>query len=160
MQILFRCPSCEHSRRAVLAPGSGAVTCDGCHWTRAIGPSEIAGAIPQACVVCGCHDLWRQKDFPQRVGIAIVALAALLSTIAFALYMPLTALGVLLAAALGDMLLFWLMPDVLVCYRCHARYRDLDLGDDFPRFNLETAERYRQESARLEETRRSAGSAP
>jgi hypothetical protein len=79
----------------------------------------------------------------------MVVLGAVLSTIAFALYMPLTALGVLLAFALVDLLLFTFMKDVLVCYRCHARYRDARLEDDHPRFNLETAERYRQEAARL-----------
>jgi hypothetical protein len=160
MHVLFRCPSCENPRRAQVTPQTGAITCDGCHWTRAIHASEPEENFARQCLVCGCRDLWRQKDFPQRVGVAVVALAALVSTIAFARYMPLTALGVLLAAALGDMLLFWLMPDVLVCYRCHARYRDTALPEDHPRFNLETAERYRQETARLEETRRSAGSAP
>ena len=80
----------------------------------------------------------------------MVVLGAVLSTIAFALYMPLTALGVLLAFALVDLLLFTFMKDVLVCYRCHARYRHANLEADHPRFNLETAERYRQEAARLD----------
>jgi hypothetical protein len=160
MQILFQCPSCQHSRREVVAADSGAITCEGCRWTRAIRAGDLEGNLPQKCLVCGCDDLWRQKDFPQRLGVAIVALAALVSTIAFALYMPLTALGVLLAAALIDMLLFALMPDVLVCYRCAARYRDVGIHEDHPRFNLETAERYRQEAARVEQSRHTAGSAP
>jgi cytochrome c553 len=115
--------------------------------------------------VCGCDDLWRQKDFPQRVGLAMVALGAILSTIAWAYHMPATALGVLLGFALVDLVLFTVMKDVLVCYRCHARYGDVTFRDDQPRFNLETAERYRQEAARLEEARRGdsrrpAGSPP
>jgi hypothetical protein len=102
--------------------------------------------------------LWRQKDFPQRLGVTLVVLGAVLSTIAFACYLPLTALGVLLAFALVDLLLFTFMKDVLVCYRCHARYRGAVLEDDRPRFNLETAERYRQEAARLEDSRRNRNS--
>ena len=63
---------------------------------------------------------------------------------------------VLLFFALIDLLLFTFMKDVLVCYACQARYKDADWHDDHPRFNLETAERYRQEAARLESTRHGA----
>ena len=160
MQVLFQCPSCEQTRRAAISPQAEAVTCDGCRWTRAVPTGTVDAAGPHACLVCGCGDLWRQKDFPQKLGLAMVVLGAVLSTIAFSLYMPLTALGVLLGFALVDLLLFTFMKDVLVCYVCHARYKDADLRDDHPRFNLETAERYRQEAARLEEARRGAGSAP
>jgi hypothetical protein len=155
MQVLFQCPSCEQVRRAHVAAGGAALTCEGCHWSRPYrdGDFDQTGLDqrgPRTCLVCGCDDLWRQKDFPQRLGVAMVVLGAVLSTIAFAVYMPLTALGVLLAFALVDLLLFTFMKDVLVCYRCHARYRDAHLEDDHPRFNLETAERYRQEAARLD----------
>lgn len=154
MQVLFHCPLCEQVRRSSVSPDASALTCDGCHWSRPFQANDLGQTGPRKCLVCGCDDLWRQKDFPQRLGVAMVALGAVLSTIAFALYMPLTALGVLLAFALVDLLLFTFMKDVLVCYRCHARYRDAALEDDHPRFNLETAERYRQEAARLEGARR------
>jgi hypothetical protein len=111
---------------------------------------------PARCVVCGCHDLWRQKDFPQGLGLFFVALGALISTIAWAYHMPLTALGTLMGFAALDLLLYVFMPDVLVCYRCHARYRHAALNAAHPRFNLETAERYRQEAARLADSRAAA----
>ena len=158
MQVLFHCPGCEQVRRAKIAAGAASLTCEGCHWSRPCQNDDVGETGPRKCLVCGCDDLWRQKDFPQRVGVTMVALGAVLSTIAFALYLPLTALGVLLGFALVDLLLFTFMKDVLVCYRCHARYRDASPEDDYPRFNLETAERYRQEAARLDaaqEARRS-----
>jgi hypothetical protein len=165
MQVTFQCPECQQVRRAGIPAGVTAVTCDGCHWSRPLRGDDLEHAAPQRCLVCGCDDLWRQKDFPQRVGLAMVALGAILSTVAWAYHLPATALGVLLAFALVDLLLFTFMKDVLVCYRCHARYRDVHFRDDHPRFNLETAERYRQETARLEEarrvdSRRAAGSPP
>lgn len=160
MQVLFQCPACEQTRRAAVAPQMSALACNGCHWSRPVPDQTVDAAGPHACLVCGCGDLWRQKDFPQKVGLAMVVLGGVLSTIAFALYMPLTALGVLLGFALVDLLLFTFMKDVLVCYACHARYKDADLRDDHPRFNLETAERYRQEAARLDQTRRAASSTP
>ncbi len=163
MHVVFQCPGCHKTRRIAVSSGTTALACDECHWNRPV--HDLENAAPQRCLVCGCDDLWRQKDFPQRAGLAMVALGALLSTIAWAYHMPATALGVLLGFALVDLVLFTVMPDVLVCYRCHARYRDVSFRDDHPRFNLETAERYRQEAARLDEARRSdsrrvAGSPP
>lgn len=118
-----------------------------------MGPADLKDARPVRCLVCGCGDLWRQKDFPQKLGLALVALGALLSTIAIAYYYPATSLGILLAFALADLALYVFMPDVLVCYRCHARHQHTDPGESYPRFELETAERYRQEQARLAEIR-------
>jgi hypothetical protein len=165
MQVTFNCPGCQQVRRATIAAGAIAVICDGCHWSRPLRTDDLHSAAPQRCLVCGCDDLWRQKDFPQRVGLAMVALGAILSTIAWAYHLPATALGILLGFALVDLLLFTFMKDVLVCYRCAARYREVNFRNDHPRFNLETAERYRQEAARLEElrreeSRRMAGSPP
>lgn len=154
MHVLFRCPGCEHPRRKQVAAGEVALVCDGCGWSRPLPEGDRDVAAPERCLVCGCGDLWRQKDFPQRLGLAMVALGAILSTVAWAYHLPATALGVLLGFALVDLVLFTFMKDVLVCYRCHARYRDVPFREDHPRFNLETAERYRIEAARLEEARR------
>ena len=92
-------------------------------------------------------------SFPQSLGLLMVALGAVLSTIAWSFYLPEVALGVLLAFALIDVLLYTFMGDVLVCYRCRARYANTNLRDEQPRFNLETAERYRQEAARVANAR-------
>ena len=54
--------------------------------------------------------------------------------------------------ALFDLVLYAFMKDVLVCYRCGAQHRRFDPDDQHPRFDLEVAERYRQEAMRLEET--------
>src|SRR5437870_2607244 len=149
MLVSFNCLGCRNPARSEINSGSDGVHCHACGWTRACSADEIYDGRPSRCLVCGCDDLWRQKDFPQGLGLFLVALGAVLSTIAWANYMPRIALGVLLAFALVDLLLYALMKDVLVCYRCGARYRHTVLDADYPRFNLETAERYRQEAARL-----------
>lgn len=126
-----------------------AVRCQACGWSRAVDSRDVADGPPKRCLVCGCTDLWRQKDFPQRLGLAIVAAGAAISTLFIVLVMPATALGVLAFFALADLVLFALMADVLVCYRCGARHRSVSPGTGHARFSLETAERYRQEGARL-----------
>lgn len=149
MQVTCSCPHCRQPLRVNIVAAAENLHCESCHWSRPVGARDILDGRPVRCLACGCDDLWRQKDFPQGLGLFLVVLGALLSTIAWALYMPQTALGVLLAFALADLLLYTFMPDVLVCYRCQARFRNASLDVDHPRFNLETAERYRQEAARV-----------
>ena len=149
MQVTYHCPSCQHANQASLSGESEKLVCGNCTWNRALPADPQQRTHPTACLVCGCRDLWRQKNFPQQLGVAVVLLAFVLSTIAYARYQYLWSLGVLMVAAAIDMLLFALMPDVLVCYRCAARYLKFDPAGETPHFNLETAEKHRQEKIRL-----------
>lgn len=152
MQLVFPCPKCEQTVRSEVESADGSIQCTECDWTHSLAETAIVEGRPTVCLVCECEDLWRQKDFPPQLGLTMVGFGVLLSTIAWTLYMPMTAIAVLMGFAAIDLILYWLMPDVLVCYRCQARHRRAEPDDQHPRFDLETAERYRQESKRLEET--------
>lgn len=147
MQIGFDCPRCLQ-RSVTEVAESAAVGCAHCEWQRAVPEGGVTGNVPQQCLVCGCSDLWRQKDFPPLLGVLMVGMGILLSTIAVAYMRPVLALGILMAFALVDMLLFLVMRDRLVCYRCHAVYRRLGDLQHHAKFDLELNERYRQESIR------------
>lgn len=149
MHLQFVCPSCQAGNQTEVNASTASLECGDCHWSRAVAADEVAESRPTKCLVCGCQDLWKQKDFPQRLGVMMVATGAILSTIAWAQYRPALALGVLLGFALVDLLLYVFMNDVLVCYRCQARLRKTSPDFEYPRFDLETAERYRQEAARI-----------
>lgn len=154
MQVEFACPVCEHvCRLDVSSQGDGKAAtdrleCPACDWGRDL-PAEPTDR-PKDCLVCGCDDLWRQKDFPHAIGLMLVAVGAVLSTIAWAYHEPVWALGILLAFAAVDLLLFTFVSDVLVCYRCGARYRGVASESD-PAYDHELGERYRQEAIRLSE---------
>ena len=107
--------------------------------------------VPRVCLVCGNEDLWRQKDFSQRLGVSIVVLGAVLSSIAWSQHMPLTSLGILMLFALADLALFVVLPDVLVCYRCRSRHRGVGSAAGHEGFDHELAERYRQEQMRIQQ---------
>lgn len=151
MQITYACPACQSSNRTAVTGRVDSIGCEHCSWTRSVDGADAGAAGPERCLVCGCDDLWRQKDFPPALGLTLVALGALLSTLAWLWYYPVAAIGILMAFALVDLVLFALMPDVLVCYRCGGRYRRTAIREDHPRFSLELAERYRQEERRLKE---------
>lgn len=154
MWVVFECPSCHCQNVSEVAVETEEIRCSSCVWQRPVADENRSASEPVTCVVCGCGDLWRQKDFPQRLGLLMVAAGALMSTVFWWFMQPAWAIGVLLLFALVDGLLYTLMRDVLVCYRCKARHRHAPLDGRHERFNLETHERYRQEALRLEEAKR------
>ena len=152
MQVIFECPVCLKRTACDPKPREGAVHCQNCDWSRNEGHADFNGEFCKRCRICGCDDLWRQKDFPPALGLIMVGLGILLSTIAWANHEPEWALGILMAFALVDMVLYTYMSDMLVCYRCRARHRKTALNEDHTGFNLELSERYvqmkkRQDSA-------------
>jgi hypothetical protein len=150
MQVRCHCPSCERPVTATILSGDGgAVRCANCSWERPVPPAEIVDAAPRHCLCCGSPDLWRQKDFPQSLGILAVAAGAVLSSIAWYYRRPAWALGILVAFAALDMILYAVMPDVLVCYRCGGRHSGVKLTHEHEAYRHELGERYRQEAIKL-----------
>jgi hypothetical protein len=87
------------------------------------------------CAICGCRDLYTQKDFNRKLGLAIVALGAVLA--------PFTKLISLFVCALIDLILYRLLPFITVCYRCKAIFRGFPDNQDHQGFNLGINDRYR-----------------
>lgn len=148
MQIIFECPRCQQRSLARPDGGTGVVRCSHCDWQRDEGGGDFDNGQLRRCRVCGCDDLWRQKDFPPSLGLLFVGLGIVFSSVAWAWHRPIVAIAVLMGFAVLDLILFAVMPDMLVCYRCRARHRRSDPSEEHPGFDLETAERYRQQSLR------------
>lgn len=156
MQLIYQCPKCDSPNIEVISEETTGLTCSSQDWTREITSADIENDSPKHCLCCGNEDLWRQKDFPQGLGLLMVLTGGILSTIAWWYVEPVWALGILLVFAAIDMVLYAVMNDVLVCYRCRARHRKANIQEDHPRFDLELNERYRQEEIRLAEAERSS----
>ena len=97
-----------------------------------------------ACPKCGCRDLFIRKDFPQKLGLLVVVVAAV-AFLVLASRRGTFYLGVcvLLAAAAVDAVLYLLVPKVTVCYRCRAEVRGMPLNPEHGPFELAVAEKYR-----------------
>ena len=149
MLLSYCCPACSRTVATNVTPESASVQCS-CGWQRAIEPGSWDGQHPQHCLACGNFDLWRQKDFPQRAGLVIIGVQIVLTTMFWSWHRPAWTYATLIAFAVLDMVLFAVLPDVLVCYRCRARHRTSG-GAGRTSFDLETAERYRQERLRAAE---------
>ena len=106
------------------------------------------------CLVCPSTELFVRKNFPQRLGIAIVVVGLAMSCVAWGYRDLFWTFGILFSTALLDVILFFVVPDCLTCYRCGARYTGTDGMSEFGNFNLETHEKYRQQAARERQSNR------
>ena len=148
MQVTYACPSCEQSVAVELGDAATSLVCPVCASAIAIPPEAIQAGEPCRCLVCGSADLFVRKDFPQRLGVAIVVFGCIASSVAWYFYRVYLTFAVLFAIAGIDVLLYFMVGDSLSCYRCHAQYRGGSSTKHGP-FDLTVHERYRQQAARL-----------
>ena len=112
---------------------------------------QPAGEKPvTACAACGNGQLYRQKNFPQWLGLSLLAAACGSFFVLQILYLPWVAWAVLIGSAAIDGLLYLLVGDAVVCYRCGAKHTGLAKCRAYEPFDLATAEKYRQERLRRE----------
>ena len=100
-------------------------------------------------------DLYIQKDFPQGLGLFIVVVGFAISTVFWYYEMPISAFLVLIISLALDFLMYHMVPDVTICYRCLSQFRGAgsNASGRFEPFDLATGERYRQERIRAQQIR-------
>ena len=162
MELTCLCPNCATVNRVAAvesAPAlAAAARCRACGAARELRSGSFdgeGGGGLHACACCATEDLYVQKDFPQGLGLFIVVVGFAISTVFWYYEWPLLTGAVLLASALLDMVLYYHVPTVTICYRCLSQYRGLGANPEgrFPPFDLAIGERYRQERLRIEQLR-------
>jgi|694.fasta_scaffold02197_17 hypothetical protein len=168
MRITYACPACHATTSIDGIESRDTLECSRCRAVMKIPADAIASRGEgtqhprlQRCLVCPSLELFVRKDFPQRVGLAIVVAGLAASCVAWANRELVITFGILFGTALLDVILFLFMPNCLSCYRCGARYSGdgitAQLGDShlgsrqFGGFDLETHEKHRQLVARTKQ---------
>ncbi len=154
MNVTFACLQCEQTSQATVAPGLAQFKCAHCGFEILIPERAIEDGQLLRCLVCPSTDLYARKDFPQRLGVLIVTIGFLASCVTWAYERPIATFAILFATALVDVVLYFFMPNAVMCYRCGARYRGLAESDEYEGFHLATHERHRQQQMRLAEHRK------
>jgi NAD-dependent SIR2 family protein deacetylase len=149
MNVTFACPACEGAARLPLSAETDHLDCPHCGQSIAVPPAAVHEHGLHRCVICPSTDLFVRKDFPQRLGVALVTLGIVGSSIAWYGDHVKTTFAILFLTALADLALYLCVGDALMCYRCHAEYRQVDQLLEHGPFDLETHERHRQTVARL-----------
>jgi hypothetical protein len=155
MNITYACPSCERTTRSEFDETSPRLICVQCGAEQAIPAGAVSEDGVSRCLVCPSDELFLRKDFPQRLGVTIVAVGLAASCIPWYFHNWYGTFAILFATALVDVVLYLTMGDMLQCYRCQAQYRGVPGLDSHESFSLETHERHRQQQARLSQARHS-----
>jgi hypothetical protein len=154
LNVTYACPVCHEGTRFHFDAHTKFLKCNRCSQELAVPEDAVTGNRVQRCLVCPSTDLFVRKDFPQRLGVLIVAVGIIGSSIAWYHAHLLWTFGILFATALIDVLLYTFVGDALMCYRCQAQYRGVAEMDAHGTFDLDTHERHRQLNARLKTAQR------
>jgi len=133
-EIAFACPQCGVEATAGL-DGHGACASCGKETTLELSLALREGRFVDRCPACAGEQLYVQRDFNQKVGLAVVVVGAVMAP--FTPYYA--SLGV---AAAIDAFLYHLLPEITVCYRCYAHFRGFPRNPRHEAFDLHIAEQY------------------
>jgi hypothetical protein len=133
-EIAFACPGCGREATAGL-DGRGRCPACGAESTLTV-PSDLGQTRRvDRCPACDSDQLYVQRDFNQKAGLAVVVIGAALA--------PFTPFySSLVVAALIDAGLYLALPEITVCYRCHAHLRGFARNPRHRPFDLHLAEQY------------------
>jgi hypothetical protein len=137
LSLAFACPACGTSMEGAVDAGTQAMSCPAC---KAVTPlpeaAEAAGdRAARVCPVCGSRDLYQQRDFNRRLGLAIAAVGLLAG--------PFThwiGTGVIVGL---DAVFYLLVSPVAVCYACEAQQRGFDREKGPPPFDIAVHDAYK-----------------
>jgi ribosomal protein S27E len=151
MNVTFRCPHCDNIGDVDFDQSTREIACPHCQAKWPIPPGSTTGGQLAQCLICPSTELFVRKDFSQSLGVTIVVVGAVVSSIFWYLRMPLWTYGVLFATALIDVVLYFTVGNLLQCYRCQAQYRGVPGLEDREPFDLETHEKHRQQKIGLQQ---------
>jgi hypothetical protein len=146
MQIRFNCPTDKCVALIEYEPLEGCgptMQCPRCKKSHSmnIGTSIRDRNMVEQCAVCGGRELFIRKDFPQRLGAAIVIVFGLAAIYAFT-FNVLIGWSILASAVVLDLLIYFVIGKVTACYACRAEYRKCLLNPAHEGFDLATSEKY------------------
>lgn len=126
-----------------IGAGDEALDCPRCGRSHALHhTSQLLRREPlETCALCGGSEFFVRKDFPQKIGLLIVVTAAGISFLSLR-SAPGLAYGVLAAAVLIDLLIYYIIGVVTVCYRCRTQYWGVQRNARHDWFDLATSEKY------------------
>jgi hypothetical protein len=134
--VQWRCPAClKPNDTEATGVGSGPWKCTSCGEVQPAQPETVTveGHL-MGCPRCGCPDLYRQRDFNRRLGVGLIVVGAVLAPFTHYISLPVFA-GI-------DFLIYYLVPDVVICYHCQAAIRGYPGTKEIAAFDLNISDKY------------------
>ena len=98
--------------------------------------------VVDRCAICECNKVYVQKDFNRTLGVGIFLAGALLFLLCAWKNRLVEGTLVWAAFVIADGLLYKFLPNVAICYKCHAQYRGLAPNPANQGFELGLAEKF------------------
>lgn len=146
MQIRYHCPTEGCVAIIEYEPfedSNATMKCPRCSTEHPMHISQTIRVDQQVdcCAICRGKEFFIRKDFPQRLGFAIVVIFGLTALYYFSVNL-LIALAVLASAIVLDLVIYTFLGKVTTCYACRAEYRKCNLNATHEGFDLATSEKY------------------
>jgi len=128
--VHYLCPKCE--ARLARNAGEPPSACEHCNTpSSVVAPRE--NAVIDRCAACDHEQLYFQKDFNRKTGIAVVVLGAA--------FVPWTIIP-LIGVTVLDYIIWKVVKDVIVCYECQAVHRGYAIPPAIKPFDLVVHDRH------------------
>src|SRR5260370_30876441 len=129
--VHFLCQRCD--ARLAREAGETPRACERCGAENSV-EAPAVGSIIERCAACDHDQLYFQKDFNRKTGIALVVLGSI--------FVPWTYGLSLLGVTILDYVVWRLVKDVIVCYRCQAVHRGYPPNSALKPFDLVIHDRH------------------
>ena len=139
MEINTFCPECGNGMFLAEMPKAGLIPCKRCGKGReATGDGELdsQGSV-RKCGICDCTEFYQQKDFNTKLGLWMIILMAVLALVFNRWLIP-----ILCAFAVLDLVLYFSLSNIVLCYSCRAIYRGFPIAKNVGGFDLKIHDRY------------------
>lgn len=134
-------PGCLRPVWTALGDDTATSTCTRCSHVHQLEPGQVRDGDLLGCPYCSSPELYRQRDFNQTLGCAIMVVAGLASIVVNQMTRDWWWLVVLAVGVAIDAVLYKLLPDRAGCYVCHAEFRNVPNLESIKRFDLHDATR-------------------
>lgn len=129
--VHFLCTQCE--KRLSRDAGEAPRACEHCGaGSSVVAPPE--GTLIDRCAACGHDQLYFQKDFNRTTGVVLVTIGAV--------FVPWTWGLSLLGVTILDYVVWRVVKNVIVCYRCQAVHRRYPDNPQLKPFDLVVHDRH------------------
>jgi hypothetical protein len=149
MQVVAKCPKCDASLPVHVEATAASIRCGRCGQEQRLAFSDAVRSDRSVdlCPVCEGPDFYTRKDFDPTLGLTVVIIGGAISAGFYWFGRDLVAYSILAGAVLVDLVVYGMLKDVTVCYRCHSEFRG-SYTRTAPAFDLHTADVLEQEYER------------
>lgn len=113
--ISLFCPKCHKYTRSNINPESVSIPLICIHCQHQWGDLVEVSKVFDRCPVCQCRQFYKDKDFNQIIGFAIMGVGVVLVPLTYGLSLPFF--------AFIDWLFYLSVPWLIACYRCGGEFR-------------------------------------